>query len=159
MAAMKFKSLTAMGAGVLAAAFAFQGAQAQTPPAKLVNRDQLRACMNSESDLAGRRQAMDARNKANGEEAAAIRAEQQELAEEQKRIGEDDATRMERFINRRVKPHNARIKLAQEKAEAFRTDLEALNKSLIAHNDQCGGISFMAEDKEAILKEREAAKK
>jgi hypothetical protein len=160
MAAMKSKSLAAISAGILFATFAL-GAQAQTQPkpAKLVNRDQLRACMNSEGDLAARRQAMDARNKANSDEAAAIRAEQQELAEEQKRIGEDDATRMERFMNRRVKPHNARIKVAQEKAEAFRGDLESLNKALVAHNEQCGGISFLAEDKEAILKEREAAKK
>ena len=151
---MKFTTFSA----TVVAAFALQAAHAQTPPAKTVNRDQLRVCMNSESDLAARRQAMDARNKVNGEETAAIRAEQQELAEEKQRIGED-ATKMDRFMNRRVKPHNARIKVAQDKAEAFRVDLETLNKALVAHNDQCGGISFMAEDKEAILKEREAAKK
>jgi hypothetical protein len=156
---MKFNTFSAIGAAVLAATFAFPAAQAQTPPAKVVNRDQLRVCMNSESELSARRQAMDARNKANGEETAAIRAEQQELAEERKRIGEDEATKIERFMNRKVKPHNARIKVAQEKAEAFRVDLESLNKALVAHNEQCGGISFMAEDKEAILKEREAAKK
>ncbi|ROZ69416.1 hypothetical protein [Ramlibacter sp. WS9] len=151
---MKFTTFSAIAAAV----FVLQAAHAQTP-AKTVNRDQLRVCMNSESDLAARRQAMDARNKVNNEEAAAIRAEQQELTEERKRIGEDDATKIERFMNRRAKPHNARVKVAQDKAEAFRVDLEALNKALVAHNDQCGGISFMAEDKEAILKEREAAKK
>lgn len=152
---MKFTTFSA----TVVAAFALQAVQAQTPPAKTVNRDQLRVCMNSESDLAARRQAMDARNKVNNDEAAAIRAEQLELTEERKRIGEDDATKIERFMNRRAKPHNARVKVAQDKAEAFRTDLETLNKALLAHNDQCGGISFMAEDKEAILKEREAAKK
>jgi hypothetical protein len=152
---MKFSTFSSM----LAAVFVLQTAQAQTPPAKTVNRDQLRACMNSESDLTSRRQAMDARNKANNEEAAAIRTEQQELIEERKRIGEDDATKIERFMNRRAKPHNARVKVAQEKVEAFRAELETLNKALVTHNDQCGGISFMAEDKEAILKERETAKK
>ena len=157
--AMKFDTLSAVGACLVATMLTVPAAQAQTPPAKAVNRDQLRFCMNSEADLAARRQAIDTRGKANAEEAAAIRAEQQELAEEQKRIGENDATRMERFTNRRVKPHNARIKVAQENAESFRTDLEALNKSLMAYNDQCGRISFLAEDKEAILKEREAAKK
>lgn len=156
---MNTSSLTAISAGILLAAFTLQGAQAQTKPSKLVTRDQLRACMNSEADLAARRQAMEARNKGNADEAAAIRAEQQELTDEQKRIGEDEHAKMERFVNRRVKPHNARLKVARENAESFRVDLEALNKSLVAHNDQCAGISFMAEDKEAILKEREAAKK
>ncbi len=158
MASMKLNFPTAISAGVLSMTFALQAAQAQTPPTKMVNRDQLRVCMNSESDLAARRQAIDVRNKANNEEAAAIRAEQQELANERQRIGED-AGKVDRFMNRRVKPHNDRVKIAQEKEGAFRTDLDALNKALAAHNDQCGGTSFMAEDKEAILKEREAAKK
>jgi len=153
---MKLISITA--AGIFFAAIALHTAQAQTKPDKVVTRDELRACMNSETSLAARRKAMEARNKQNNEEAAAIRAEQQELTEEQKRI-EEDATKTERFINRRVKPHNARVLVAKTNAESFRTDLEALNKSLIAHNEQCGGISFRAEDKEAILKEREAAAK
>jgi hypothetical protein len=51
------------------------------------------------------------------------------------------------------------VKAAQDTAEAFKAELESLNKGLVAHNEQCGGISFRAEDKEAILKEREAAKK
>ena len=42
---------------------------------------------------------------------------------------------------------------------ALRGDMEALNKSLMAYNESCGGISYMPEDKAAILKEREAAAK
>jgi hypothetical protein len=155
---MKYPSPTTIASGLLLAAFTLQGAQAQTKPARLVTRDELRACMNSESDLAGRRKALEARGQQNREEAAAIRAEGAELAEEQKRF-EDDATRMERFINRRVKPHNLRVKTAQAGAESLRVDLEGLNKSLMAHNEQCGGITFRAEDKEAILKERESPSK
>ena len=154
---MKLASLTAIG--LFIAAIAVPAAQAQTKPAKLVTRDQLRACMNSESDLAARRKATEVRAVQQREEAAAIRAEGQELAEEHKRIGEDEHAKLERFMARKAKPHNARVKAAQDKAEAFKAELEALNAGLVAYNDQCGGISFLAEDKEAILKEREAAKK
>ena len=154
---MKLTSLATIASALLLSLATLQSAQAQTKPARVVTRDELRACMQSETDLAARRKAMEARNQKNGEEAAAIRAEAKELLEEKARI-EEDNTKLERFMNRRVKPHNVRVKAAQDNAEAFRTDLEGLNKSLIAHNEQCGGISFLAEDKEAILKEREAAK-
>ncbi|HWI81906.1 hypothetical protein [Ramlibacter sp.] len=149
--------ITTIGSGLLLAALALTSAHAQDKAAKLVTRDQLRVCMNSESDLASRRQALDARNKKNGEEAAAIRAEAEELTEESKRADERPLGR-DRF-ERHVRAHNARVAAAKTGVEALRADLEALNKSLVAHNEQCGGISYLPEDKEAILKEREAAKK
>lgn len=154
---MKFTTTTAIG--LFLAAIAVQTVQAQTKPAKLVSRDELRVCMNSESELAARRKASEARANQNREEAAAIRAEAQELTDERQRIGEEEYTKLERFVNRKVKPHNVRVKAAQDAAEAFRAELESLNKGLVAYNDQCGGISFLPEDKAAILKEREAAKK
>jgi hypothetical protein len=153
---MKPISFPALGAGLLLAAFTLQGAHAQTKPAKVVTRDELRACMNSEVALATRRKELEPRNKVNGEEAAAIRAEAEQLKAEQEKIIEDNGP-MDRF-NRKVKAHNARILAARTNADAFKAELENLNKSLVAHNDQCGGISFRQEDKEAILKEREAAK-
>ena len=154
---MKLASITAIG--LFIAATSIQAAQAQTKPAKLVTRDELRACMNSEAELATRRKATEERASKNREEAAAIRAEAQELNEERARIGEDEYTKQERFMARKVKPHNLRVKAAQENAEAYRAELESLNKGLLAYNEQCGGITFRSEDKEAILKEREAAKK
>lgn len=154
---MKPRSITAISAGILFAAITLHGAQAQTKPVKVVTRDELRACMNSESELSARRQATEARNNQNREEAAAIRAEAEQMVDEQQRIDQNQG-RMDRF-ERHVKTHNARVKVAQANAESFRTDVEALNKALLAHNDQCGGISFRAEDKEAILKERESATK
>jgi hypothetical protein len=139
-------------------AVAVQSALAQAKSEKIVSRDELRACMNSESDLATRRMALDPRSKAVRDEADAIRAEAAQMAEEQKRV-EDDQTRMERFNNRKVKPHNARVQVAQANQAALRADFEALNQSLIAYNDKCGGITYSKEDKDAILKERETAKK
>ena len=138
-------------------AIALQGAQAQTKPDKVLTRDELRACMNSDSEQAVRRKALDQRNEQNRAEAAAIRAEAEQMTAEQKRIEEDHGS-MDRF-NRRVKTHNARVQVARASAESFRTDLESLNKALVAHNERCGGVSFRIEDKEAILKERESAPK
>ncbi len=154
---MKLASLPAISAGFLLATVVLTSVQAQTQPApRLVTRDELRTCMNSETDVMAQRQAMTPRSQKNGDEAAAIRAEAQELAQEQKRL-EEDQKPMDRF-GRKVKAHNERVKAAQAGADAFRAELEAVNKALVAYNDQCGGISYLPEDKAAILKEREPAK-
>lgn len=154
---MKIQSVTTIAVGLLLAGLAIQEAQAQAKPAKMVTRDELRVCMNTESGLATRRQAVDARKVKFNEEAAAIRAESAELKAEQERLEARNES-MDK-LNRRVRAHNARVKASQDEAAAFRADLDDLNKGLIAYNEQCGGITFLSEDKEAILKEREAAKK
>lgn len=109
--------------------------------------------MATEPDLLARKQAVDARNKLQREEAAAIRAASDELKAEHEKLEESNAP-TEKF-QRKVKAHNARVQAA---AESFRADLETLNKALFAYNESCGSISFSVQDKEAILKERAAAK-
>lgn len=154
---MKSTSLSTFGAGMLLVSFAFQpAAQAQTKATRMVTRDELRVCMNTEPELMTRKQAVDARNKVQREEAAAIHTEAEELKAEHQRL-EDRELPMDKF-ERKVKAHNARVKTAQAAAEAFRVDLETLNKSLVAYNESCGAISFSVEDKEAILQERAGAK-
>jgi hypothetical protein len=153
---MKSTPIPALVAAFLFAVIAIHGAQAQTKPEKLVTRDELRACMNSEATIATRRRELEARAKVNGEEAASIRAEAEELKAEQERMG-DDTRNLDRF-NRKIKAHNTRVQAARTSGDAFRADLDGMNQSVVAHNEKCGGISFLPEDKEAILKEREAAK-
>ena len=85
-----------------------------------------------------------------------IRAAQEELAAEQKKL-EEDGKPMDRF-NSKVKVHNIRVQVAQAATHSFNVELDAVNKALLAYNEQCGGITFMPEDKEAILKERAAVK-
>lgn len=143
--------------GLLLAAATIQGAHAQSPGAKLVTRDELRACMNRESELAGQRQALETQNRRNGEEFAAVRAEADELKAEQERL-EREPNRTERF-ERRVRAYNAKVEAAKAKEASFRAGLDTLNQAVVDHNTRCGGISFLPEDKEAILKEREAAAK
>lgn len=153
---MKPNPLPTISAGLLLAAFAFHAAQAQTPSPRMVTRDELRACMNSESDLATRRQAVEARSSRNRDEAAAIRSESGQLKTENERLQEDNAP-MEKF-QRKVKAHNARVQAAQADTVSLNTELDAMNKAVVDYNQQCGGITFLAEDKEAILKERAAPK-
>lgn len=64
---------------------------------------------------------------------------------------------MDRF-DRKVLAHNVRVQAAQSAAAAFNVELDAMNKSVDGYNRQCGGISFLPEDKEAILKERASPK-
>lgn len=147
----------AIAVSLLLCATFLTAAQAQTATPRPVTRDELRVCMNSEGDLAAQRQALEARGKRNGEEAASLRVESAELAEENKTLRERQAP-MDRF-ERKVRTHNVRVKTAQAAVASLRAELEALNQSLQTYNNSCGLISFSAEDKEAILKEREAARK
>jgi chromosome segregation ATPase len=139
---------------LLVAALAAPHAWAQP---KNVSRDELRVCMNSESDLATRRQGLEARGKKGAEERAAIKAEAEELTAERK-AAEEDSRRIDR-VERKVRVHNQRIKTANEAVAALAADVDQLNKDMTAHNQKCGGIAFDPDDKAAILKEREAAAK
>ena len=154
---MKFLSIAPVSSVLLLCAISLQGAHAQAKPDRLLTRDELRVCLNTDSELAARRKALEPRGERNRAEAAAIRAEAEQMTEEQKRIVENNGP-MDRF-ERRVKTHNARVQAARASAESFRADVDALNKALVAQNERCGGISFKVEDRDAILKEREAAPK
>ena len=126
-----------------------------TPEPKMVSKDELRVCVNTELDLADRRKAIQVRGEETRTEGAAIRTEAAELSAELKTIDEGNELRMNRF-NRKVKAHNERVAAAQGKATAIKNELEALNKELVAYNASCGGIAYSREDKEDILKERAA---
>ncbi|MES2787681.1 MAG: hypothetical protein V4684_19600 [Pseudomonadota bacterium] len=159
---MQFKSFFSVAAVLLISSFALQEAQAQAAaPAKeprLVNRDELRVCMNTEAGFAPTRSKLDAQRTANSAEVAAIRAESAELAKEAESINEGD-DRKQRAFKRKVDAHNARVQASNAALQATRTELEAFAKTATAYNEQCAGITFRTEDKEAILKEREAAPK
>src|SRR4051812_33945348 len=112
---MKTISLPHSVAGLLLAAIGIHTALAQTAPAqKLVTRDELRACMSGEDELAKRKQAIEAVAKTNRDEAAAIRTEAAELKAEGEKL-EEDQKPMDRF-ERKVKAHNARVKKSQDAA-------------------------------------------
>ncbi|HSI53933.1 MAG TPA: hypothetical protein VK981_08170 [Ramlibacter sp.] len=156
---MKPQSIVSIACGLLLAAAHLQAvhAQAQAPAKapRIVSRDELRVCMNNEAELATNRKSLDERIAKNREDNAAIRADSAALAEEGRRL-EEDQKPMDRY-NRKVKQHNVRIDESRKMADVLKTDLETLNKGLVSYNEKCGGITFLPEDKQAILQERAAA--
>ena len=145
----------------LAAALALPAAAQAPAKKKLGTRDELRACMNSEAEIQARQKTLKDRADKLGEEAKALRVEAEELAPEQKRMEADDwATGPARQrLERKIRAHDTRLKAAQQAEAAFDTDRVAFEKDLAGWREKCTTVSFDPDDKEAILKEREAAKK
>ena len=131
-------------------------ATAHAQDKRLVTRDELRVCMNAEAAIAERKKAVLERNARLREENAAIKADTDALKAEGDKLSADNAN-MDKF-NRKVRAHNARIGEASKVADAINAEVDTLNKETVAHNQQCGGIAYRPEDKEAILKEQAAKK-
>ena len=148
---------TATFLAVAVSAIGAAHAQATATP-RTLSRDELATCMTSEGDLKARRAAIDARRDKFKPEEDAIRAEAKDLDDEKKMIREDEYRKQERF-DRKIKAHNARIDAARGVSDGIRKDYEGLMASMNAYNQGCTGVAFRPEDKEAILKEREAAAK
>jgi len=141
----------------LAMGATLQVAQAQTAP-RMIDRDELRACMESESQLTSRRESVEARSKQQTAELASIRAESEALQAERKRLEEGGVGSRDR-LERRGRAYNERVKAANDAQAQLRAEIDAVSTALAAYNDKCGGTVFKDEDKEAILKERAAAGK
>jgi hypothetical protein len=155
---MKTPALLLAACGFFAAGAAVQTAQAQSAPARVVTRDELRACMDSGDSIRARQADLDQRNKRAAEDLAAMRAEAEELAQEKKRLEDHPDAPRARF-ERRLLAYNAKLPAEKANAEAFKTDLDAFNVALAAHNTRCGHIAATPQDREAVQKEREAKAK
>jgi predicted nuclease with TOPRIM domain len=152
---LKTTFLLAAGGALLSAGLT---AQAQSAPARVVTRDELRACMDSGDNIRARQQELDQRNKRAAEDLAAMRAEAAELAEDKKRL-EDHPDQPRARFERRLLAYNAKLPAEKANADAFKADLEAFNTALATHNTQCGHIAASSTDREAVQKEREAKAK
>ncbi|HVZ46069.1 MAG TPA: hypothetical protein VHA82_19835 [Ramlibacter sp.] len=150
------KSIALFPAGALLLLGALS-VHAQSAPPRTISRDELRACLDSEDRVAARRKAFDERIAKRREQEAALKAESAELEEEAKHADEDQ-WKGNRF-SRHQKSFQAKVKAYNDEQAGFMAELEAMKQAAAAHNDKCAGIAFNPEDKEAILREREAAKK
>jgi hypothetical protein len=155
-------ALPALALGIFIAALALSAA-AQAPAQKRIGtRDELRACMKSDDDLQLRQKALRERVDKLGIEAKAIQAEGEELLPDQKRLDEPDAPSgpARQRIERKLKAHELRVKAAKQAEATFESDRQAFDKDAAGWREQCSNtVSFDAKDNEAVLKEREAAKK
>jgi hypothetical protein len=114
----------------------------------------LRACMDRSDELGARRQPLAAERAEHDRALALHRAASEALAQEQAALDQVDARRVADF-DAKAAAHNARGAELDARTERLRDEGRRFNAAMIEHNSRCGGIVFRAEDREAILKERE----
>jgi hypothetical protein len=144
--------------GALVAAFSL-AAVAQDAPKKTLTRDELRACLDNQDALKSRGDAIKERAAKLQEESEAIKAEEEQLKQEQKRVEDSSMPGVRDRFDRKVRQHTNRIKVAETEGKAVRADADTFTKDLEAHNGKCSGVAVNREDREAVMKEREAAGK
>jgi hypothetical protein len=155
---MKTRSLLPIACGALLAAFSL-AAVAQDAPKKTLTRDELRACLDNQDTLKARGETIKQRTAKLQEESDAIKAEDDQLRQEQKRAEESSMPGVRDRFERKVRQHTSRIKAAEEEGKAVRADADAFTKDLDAHNGKCSNVAVSRDDREAVMKEREAAGK
>ena len=157
---MKTSYLASIAFGAAAAAFSLAAiAQAQTPPLKVITKDEYRACLDDQDVLKVKADSIRERGAKLNTESDAIRAEDDELKAEQKRVEESSMPLARERFDRKVKAHTARIKAAEAEGAKLRAEADQVQKDLEAHNAKCSNVSIKTEDREAVQKERETAGK
>jgi chromosome segregation ATPase len=148
------KNITAAAA---AAAFLLCTGWAHAQAGKTITRDELRACMDTEDSIAKRKPAVEAGLKDARAEIDSLKPEAKELEEERVKLEQDGwPSRLQERFERKVKAHNNKSQVANDKLAAAQKQLTELNGAVKGYNDKCVGVSFLPSDKEAILKERGA---
>lgn len=155
---MKTTSILSIACGALAAALALP-VLAQDAPKKVLTRDELRQCLDEQDTLKARADAVKPRIAKLTAEADAFKAEEEQLKEEQKRAEDSQALGVRDRFERKVKAHTTKGKALEAESAAVRAEGDSLTKGLDAHNAKCANVSVKTEDKEAVMKEREAAGK
>ena len=146
----------AIAALVLAAAGT---AGAQGTPPRQVNRDELRYCMDTGDAIKARSDAIAARSQKVRADQEALKAENDELKQEQDKQ-EQNSTLMgmgRERLQRRMRAFNEKVAASRAEGEKLGPEADTLRADLAAYNQRCDGISYERADREAILKEREAA--
>jgi len=141
-------------AGLLAATPPLSCAADEAPRGRSVSRDELRVCMDRSDELGARRQPLAAERAEHDRALALHRAAGEALAQEQGTLDQVDAQRVADF-DARAAAHNARGAELDARTARLRDEGRRFNAAMLDHNSRCGGIVFRAEDREAILKERE----
>ncbi len=150
--------LTPIACGAMLAALSFS-VFAQGTPTKTITRDEFRACMNGQDSLQGRGDSIKQRGAKLQQESDSIKAEEEQLTAEDKRVSDSSAYGARDRFDRKVKAHSARVKAAEEESKTLRAEADAFTKDLDAYNARCSGVAVNKEDREAVMKEREAAGK
>lgn len=136
-------------------------AQAQTGASRKVDRNELRTCLDTADSIKGRSDALKARSEKLNALNAELKTEGEEIQREierQERSSSMLGMARDR-LERRKTAYDQKVAAAKADSEKFGPDAETLNKDLEAYNQRCGGIAYDPADREAVMKEREAAGK
>ena len=137
---------------------------AQSAPAtakRQGTRDELRACLNTETELQTRRDALAEGLKKVDAAGKQVSVEGDEVKSDQERLDSDPSItgpRRDR-IERKIRQHNARVAEYKQLEAKFEADKSAFDKDHAAWRDKCTTVQFLQDDMDAVKKEREAAGK
>ncbi|MFL6694325.1 MAG: hypothetical protein ACJ8GO_15345 [Ramlibacter sp.] len=152
---------TTVAAVAFFAAAALPLAHAQTlNVGRKVNRDELRECLDAGDSIKARNEDLKARSARINTVSEELKVEADAIKQESERQeGSSSLLGGRDRLERRKQAYGQKLASVKAEAEKFTPEADALNKDLAAYNQRCSGISYSKEDREAIMKEREAPKK
>ncbi|MEO8153139.1 MAG: hypothetical protein ABI605_08730 [Rhizobacter sp.] len=121
-------------------------------------RDELRGCMNADDALKATRKKVNENMARNQASLATVQLEAVELVDEQRRVDATDNTAIDAF-NDKMAAHNKRVEQVNAQASVFKAGSDAYNDELLEYNRRCSTLVYRIDDRNAILKEREAGHK
>ena len=125
-------------------------------PATHATREQLRACLDLEDGLAQRQRAIQAADAENQTLAARIGVEERRMRSSASKMDETNPN-SQMDVDAMVKLHNMHVRNLDQAVAALAARTEAYNADVKAFSARCQGLTYMADDMDAVTREREKA--
>jgi anion-transporting ArsA/GET3 family ATPase len=127
-------------------------------PRELLSRAELRACMDRESGLDERREALKQEQDAHTAAGALLSQEATELSELLRTLDNTDKAAVEDY-NKRNEARNRLVEINNKRAEKLNATSAELRAAEADYMAECTARPFLKTDEEAILKERAGGKR
>jgi hypothetical protein len=132
---------------------------AETPaPRERLSRAELRDCMDRESALDERREALKQEQEAHTADGAVLSQEATDLSELLRTLDKADKAAVGRY-NKRNEARNKRVEISNKRAEKLNAISDKLQADDADYLAECTARPFLKDDEEAILKERAGDKR
>lgn len=128
------------------------GKPGKAPPLRLLSRAELRACMNRETTLQQRQDALVVAQAAHTAEISTLSEEAKRLAEELKALDTTDDIAVDEY-NRRNAERNERVGKANARAEALNATGAELQSDNADYMKECVARPYLQSDRDALLRE------
>ena len=132
-------------------------ADKKSKPYATSTRDELRACMNAKDELEIRRKNLATATKAHDAAMVELQRESKKVVELQRIANKKkDEPSIDQF-NTTVTEQNEHVAKVNQQGTAVGKERDAYNADMLTYNEQCATRAYNVDDREAILKEREAS--